>query len=256
MAYPVQTDPTAVFGRRVRRRALDRRRLVLIPVILLAQLAASSTSRCRPRRSTAQTSSATPTSDAAGRRLRPRRGIGDRVYFTDEHRLQHRSVSSGLTVAACSSILQGLTGWTLGKLLHRASAPSGRTATPPGIGKALRPLAAAGSSTASPTSCRSSASSSRSPRQGHRRVGDMAAKTFVVRRTAAGSPDRRARPHDGTGRRRWPTAPPPSPPRRNVPPQAPQWDAARGTYIQWDAGQGRWLQWDEATRTWSPIAGQ
>ena len=99
---------------------------------------------------------------------------------------------------------------------------------------------------------------------GHRRVGDMAAKTFVVRRAAMGSPivvpGLTAPPAPAGYAGAWGAPPPdptgattgwgpavdpssagwasPTPPPAAAPtapdPGVPQWDEARGTYIQWD----------------------
>jgi hypothetical protein len=114
---------------------------------------------------------------------------------------------------------------------------------------------------------------------GHRRVGDMAAGTYVVRSSAAGSPvvvPGLTAPPPPAGYAPgvpWATTTPPPPaaswgaappgPGTPVPgpaapaaPPGPQWDEARGTYIQWDPAQGAWLQWDEGPRTWIRIPGQ
>lgn len=186
--------------------------------------------------------------------------VNDRVYLNDGSMAEGGLVFWGLGFLLLV-VVQGLTGWTIGKLLTgiRVVRADGR---PPGIGKALvrwvlwvvdgQPcgLPLVGFITGLTTT-------------GHRRVGDMVAKTFVVRASAAGAPV------SVPGL----TAPPPSPvayasapwsgpglssPPGGSPPTAtdaagPQWDAARNTYIQWDPTQSRWLQWDEAARTWSPI---
>lgn len=188
--------------------------------------------------------------------------LGDRAYFNDDTANPGSFAVLGLALVLLV-VLQGLTGWTVGKLLAgiRTVKEDGSV---PGIGRALVrwlllvvdalpciPLV--GFITALTT-------------QGHRRVGDLAAKTFVVRSSAAG------RPVLVPGLTTAPSAPvgygapaghgtpgawsSPGPTAPNVPTAAPQWDEARRTYIQWDAHQHRWLQWDEATRTWSPIPGQ
>jgi uncharacterized RDD family membrane protein YckC len=65
--------------------------------------------------------------------------------------------------------------------------------------------------------------------RGHRRLGDMAAGTYVVTKHAVGSPIViPAAP--GTG--------------------MPAWDPSRGTYVQWDPATARYLAWDQATQTW------
>lgn len=88
---------------------------------------------------------------------------------------------------------------------------------------------------------------------GHRRVGDMAASTFVVPKAYLGQP--LAVP--GV------TAPPAAPQGYPVAPSfggsaiptddGPTWDAARAAYIQYDRDRSEWLQWDDATKTWNPI---
>lgn len=142
-------------------------------------------------------------------------------------------------------VLQGLTGWTVGKLITgiRNVREDGR---PPGLGRAFvrwalwivdgLPFAGlVGFITGLTTT-------------GHRRVGDMVAKTFVVRSDAAGAPivvpGLTAPPGSGA----WTTAVP-APTAR----EGPQWDEARGTYIQWDPEQAAWMQWDDAGKAWNPI---
>lgn len=200
----------------------------------------------------------------------------DRVYFTDTvdpgPSIYYWGATLGMLV-----VLQGLTGWTIGKLLTgvRVVREDGR---PPGLAKAFARwflwivdafpyfLPLLGPIVALTT-------------QGHRRVGDMVAKTFVVRRSAAGSPvavpgltaaPPIAVPYSTTGPWGGPSAAPADPGAAGwaapgvggapaqQPPQAggPQWDAARNTYIQWDPAQARWLQWDEAARSWSAIPEQ
>ncbi len=96
---------------------------------------------------------------------------------------------------------------------------------------------------------------------GHRRVGDMVAKTYVVRASAAGQPiliaGLTAPPVVAEGAPAWsaggaPYAPAPAPTAKH----GPQWDEARSTYIQWDPTATAWMQWDESARTWNRIPGQ
>jgi uncharacterized RDD family membrane protein YckC len=128
---------------------------------------------------------------------------------------------------------------------------------------------------------------------GHRRVGDMVAKTYVVSKQHMGAgpivvpgkdaPMPYAGPGvvpgapgaQGAGVPPAPAgfAPPPGPfgapatdlaaPAEPVgpttPPSAaegsdPQWDPQRNAFIQWDASQEAWLQFDDATQTWQPIS--
>ena len=278
MAYPVQSDPTAVFGRRVLAALIDAA-LILIPTIMLVTASFEYfTTEALDERGVSGDQFCEQILDGDGfcADFTDIDGI-DRVYFAD-------SVSGGSTLLYWGAtigmlvILQGLTGWTVGKLITgiRVVREDGR---PPGLLKALvrwllwvvdgfpyfLPLVGfiVGLTTV-----------------GHRRVGDMVAKTFVVRAAAAGSPivvpGLTAPPPIGGG---W-GAPPPAaggpttgwgqavdpsssgwaaPPTAPAPPpptDAPQWDEARGTYIQWDPAQRAWMQWDEGSKAWSPIPGQ
>ena len=154
-------------------------------------------------------------------------------------------------------VLQGVSGWTFGKLLTgiRCVKPDG---SPAGVLKALirwilwlvdgLPFLflpglvgfIVGLTTV-----------------GHRRVGDMVAKTYVVHRSAAGRPIRVAGLDErgdvvvpawtGAGEAYAPTP---------TAKHGPQWDEARGTYIQWDPAESAWMQWDEEERAWHRIPGQ
>ena len=124
----------------------------------------------------------------------------------------------------------------------------------------------------------------------HTRLGDRAAKTFVVGKNDVGrpigTPAMAADPYGtpvGAAAGSYgapagaapytPAAPPATDPFAAAPPVAepapapvaepaaapapsgaePQWDPARNAYIQWDAAQGAWLQFDDATQQWRPI---
>ena len=154
-------------------------------------------------------------------------------------------------------LLQGLTGWTVGKLLTgvRTVREDGR---PAGILRALvrwlfwivdslPVLWLVGIITASTST-------------GHRRVGDMVAKTFVVRKEAAGRPVAVAgltsAPPIMTAQGTTPWATPASMPPPPTAQHGPQWDEARGTYIQWDPDQRAWMQWDDTAKAWNRIPGQ
>lgn len=125
--------------------------------------------------------------------------------------------------------------------------------------------------------------------ENHTRIGDRAAKTFVIGKNDVGrpigapaaaadpygtpvgaaapgyapSPGYGAAPAPGYGAApdafSGPaTAPMPDPaaqPSAAPSGSEPQWDPARNAYIQWDAAQGTWLQFDDATQQWKPIAG-
>jgi hypothetical protein len=124
--------------------------------------------------------------------------------------------------------------------------------------------------------------------KGHRRVGDMAAKTFVVPKEAVGRPVSvpgltggygtagYAQGYSGYGQQGWPPAGAPgspgapggpaaggwaAPPATGQPAGAPAaptgegptWDAARNAYIQYDREQAAWVQWNDEAKAWRPI---
>lgn len=187
--------------------------------------------------------------------------VDDTVYYTDDAGGSSALILVGLAIALYV-VLQGLTGWTIGKRLVgiRCVRADG---SPPGVGRALVRwllwivdglpcFGLVGVITALTT-------------VGHRRVGDMAASTYVVRADAAGRP---IVPDDLAGAvapgppggpagtpPTWPAPPTDQAPQHPAPTarEGPQWDEARGTYIQWDPARSAWMQWDDDAKAWIPI---
>lgn len=98
--------------------------------------------------------------------------------------------------------------------------------------------------------------------RGHRRVGDMAASTFVIEKDRVGDPV----VVPGLNAPWVPTPPPgeglwgaqrgvavPGQTTAPVSGDGPTWDEARGAYIQYDRERGAWLQWSESANEWRPI---
>ena len=107
--------------------------------------------------------------------------------------------------------------------------------------------------------------------KGHRRIGDMAAKTNVVAAASVGTPPMPGVAPGGYAVPATPPAPgtpygaaPPAPGAPAAAPSGPaaapgsagepQWDAERGTYIQWDGTNQRWMAYDQASGQWHPIS--
>ncbi len=124
--------------------------------------------------------------------------------------------------------------------------------------------------------------------KGHRRLGDMAAGTYVVDKNNVGRPPLggygtpgygagggygQASGYGTGGAPGW--APPPSGPGAwgapanqgtwgspSAPPATsssasgdePTWDQARNAYIQYDRDRSEWMQWDDTTKAWGPIS--
>jgi len=94
--------------------------------------------------------------------------------------------------------------------------------------------------------------------KGHRRLGDMAAGTYVVPKEAVGHPVEVPGLTAPMAGRYGPASTSSYPPYQAGPGPAsdtngPRWDPARNAYIQWDAGQNRWVQYDNDARQWKPI---
>lgn len=265
MAYNVPTDPTAVFGRRVLAAVIDLA-VVLVPTVLLVTAALEYTDVA---------DLPVGAQEFCDRVMEDGNGIcinfdavDDRVYFSDSVPAGGFAYLWGVSFAMLV-VLQAFTGWTIGKLVTgiRVVREDGR---PPGFLKALvrwllwivdgfpyvAPLVGfiVGLTTV-----------------GHRRVGDMAASTFVVRSSAAGAPvvvpglttpaapagsaDAWGTPSPSAPGWAPPTTPSAAPPAA-PPTDRPQWDAARNTYIQWDPQLAAWMQWDDAQKSWSRMPGE
>ena len=284
MAYPQpQPDPTAVFGRRTVAALIDAALLFAVFFALLTSNFEYLEEENLPVRDGQEFCDRLVDQDMACVDFTD---VDGRVYFADDF-------GNGPFLALWGGslvlyvLLQAFTGWTPGKLITglRVVREDGGK---PGLVKALvRWLlwivdgfpyfipGLVGFITGLTTT-------------GHRRVGDMAAKTFVVRKADAGSPIDvpglttatavagapwgTPPPPGAVAPTGWPpaqdpaaagwaspTPPPPpaaAPPPAPVPTDAPQWDEARGTYIQWDPDQRAWMQWDEGSKAWSRIPGQ
>jgi uncharacterized RDD family membrane protein YckC len=104
--------------------------------------------------------------------------------------------------------------------------------------------------------------------KGHKRVGDMVAKTYVIDRGSRGRPV--TYPGQPGGVMEWtpqggaapasaiPGAPPmPGAVATAAPPtpgaSEPTWDPQRNQYVQYDQATGRWLAHDDQTNEWKPI---
>ena len=96
--------------------------------------------------------------------------------------------------------------------------------------------------------------------KGHRRLGDMAAGTLVVHRSAMGRPlhvpgvvVRRSHQEFGG----W--GPAPIAPTLTVEEgggvDAPAWDPARNAYVRYDQASGVWFRWDDGQQAWIPVEG-
>ncbi len=105
--------------------------------------------------------------------------------------------------------------------------------------------------------------------KGHRRLGDMAASTFVVAKADVGRPVQvpglnAAWPGPAAGGAwgqqpgGWPQPPGSGDQAGSAPAgtpgaDAPTWDQARNAYIQYDRDQAAWVQWSDDAQQWRPI---
>lgn len=173
-------------------------------------------------------------------------------------------------------IIQGLTGWTPGKLIAGIRVVNAN-GTGPGIGRSfLRWIMYIVDGQCSGIIGLVLMLTTK----GHRRLGDMVAKTFVVRSSARGvpvvvpgltvQPAMAGAPyHPG----QMPTAPPqpygapplqqpqgfvasaaPTAPPSAAPDTQPQWDPQRNAWIQWDPVAQVWKGFDDASKEWKPLS--
>ena len=233
-AYPLPqgpADPTAVMGRRIGAFFIDAAIAIVAFTLILFPLATKRT--------------VSETLGLPGCHRTFTRGdevrcdnrvifqIGDTVYEADS------GPTFGLDLAFAFvyfGLLPGLTGVTLGKLLTGIRVVDGAGAVA-GLGKSmLRWIVFAVDGPLSLFLCGLLTSLLS---KGHRRLGDMAAGTYVVAATSVGRPVVFAAAAPAYVAAPGPTAAPP-----------PQWDPARNTYVQWDPATGRYLTWDPTSQTW------
>jgi uncharacterized RDD family membrane protein YckC len=285
--FAATPDPTAVVGRRILAYGIDLLVVGAIGVALMLPLFNGVAERAP---SDQVTCAATRIEDPSTFETRRVEGsdlcleIGDEVLYVpdaDANRLTSQVYGIGFGLQILNLVvLQGLTGASLGKLLVglRVVREDGSTA---GIGwAALRWILLLVDSAC----CFLPGAVLVFSTKGHRRIGDMAASTFVVRRHDVGTPPSvpgvtasfvtapgAGQGYPAPGAQGWgappaapgwggaPTgwAPPPTAPAPATPPSAdpdgPTWDEARNTYIQYDRPREQWVQWDDATSTWKPI---
>ncbi len=271
-AYPVAPpDPTRVNGRRVLAYGIDLL-VTMIAIVALLYPAFMNKSVIGD----ADTVSCTNTTfgntsafeePAPGTNLCVDLGDGRVRYLNQE---DANSLSGTLylvmfgTQALNLILLQGLTGASVGKLLVglRVIRENGEKA---GIGwAALRTLVLQ----VDTLCCFLPGAIMIFSTRGHRRLGDMAASTFVVDRKAMGTPPlvpgvTIGQPAGVTWTPGAGGYPPPqagwamplSPDTPASPAgDGPIWDEARDTYIQYDRPRSQWVQWDAAASEWRPIS--
>lgn len=279
--YATQTDPTAVVGRRFGAFIIDSIVLFVVPAALFFATAGivlyESPTTC------AQVVAAGEKSSSENC-VKVDITIQDDDYTAATYKPAAAAIAGGvylLYLVVVQWIVQAMTGATLGKAIFgiRTVDEQGRS---PGLGKQfLRGLLWIIDSLCNALVAAILILATK----GHRRLGDMAAKTFVVHASAKGTPvivpglttaavgagaagtapvgayDTAAPPSAATPYAPptatatdptmvTPAAPPPTPP---APAAGPQWDAARNAYVQWDPAGNRWLTYDDAAAQWKPI---
>jgi len=266
IGYP--RDPTAVVGRRILAYGID---LVIAFAVVGALLVPFWNDHAVRRDSATFSCPESSTSfEPGGSSSNFCFDLGDEVVYLPEeqaNQLTERFYGVWALVSLVNLVvLQGLTGASVGKLLTglRVVRSDGRTAH---IGwAALRWIVLIVDSFC----CFLPGAVLVFSTKGHRRLGDMAASTFVVSRRDVGQPvvvpgvtgPQYADPSAWSGAAAPGWASPPAGPGWGapVPPSAPAptgdgptWDEARNTYIQYDRNNGQWVQWDDGANAWKPI---
>ena len=252
MAYaypmqPVETDPTAVMGKRIGAFFIDLAIAVFVIAMIFSVFATKLTVEETLSLPGCHRKFDQPSQIECSNRQVVQ--LGDTVYEAEG------GATFGLDfvfVLLYFAILPGITGATVGKYATgvRVVDADGRIAN---MGKSLlRWLLFAVDGTFTLFLCGLITSLTS---KGHRRLGDMAAGTFVVDKNAVGHSIGVAAPPQpyGAAPPSMYGAPPPSMYGTPPPPPAsaaPQWDASRGAYVQWDPATGRYVAWDPTTQTW------
>ncbi len=250
-AFGVGADPTDVMGRRVGAYVID---TLLALIIVMAIALPAFLSAADEVNTGGRSSFCTSYNDhhSGGFCL----ATGDTAYvLTGPERAGLGRIFYGATIGWTllnAIVLQGLTGGTVGKLLLglRVVRADGQRA---GIGWcALRTVLLLSVDALCFVIGLVVALSS----VGHRRVGDMAASTFVVPKTYVGQPVGTLGPGPWTSGSVGFGAPPPFGEgigRSSPSGDGPTWDPARNAYIQYDRDRSAWLQWDDTASAWKPI---
>ncbi|WP_426572485.1 RDD family protein [Aquihabitans sp. McL0605] len=189
--------------------------------------------------------------------------IGDKVWLAT--RSQADAIRRDVTLVAAGFsflnwvLLPTLTGASLGKFLFglRVVTSDGQTA---GFGRQLGRWALL---IVDAACCYLPGLLTSFNTKGHRRVGDLAASTFVVHRSAAGRP--LAIPgllvvHGRDPMAAWSGAPQGQAGYAAQPAGAPSaidgpvFDPARNTYVRYDQVSGSWFQWDDRTASWVALS--
>ena len=208
--------PTRVVGRRVAAWVID-----LVPTVVLYVAAVATFGR------------EVSTVSGSGSAVQFSFTINDTLYLADGANGNKVLVAVLAFGLLNQVLLQGLTGGTVGKLLVglRVVRPDGRVC---GVQKAAVRwvvLVVDAFPYIAPVVAFVLALNTR----GNRRLGDMAADTYVVRAADAGRPV----VLDAPGQQ------------AESPPGAPQWDGQRQTWVRWDGYA--WTQHDSTTDRWQPI---
>jgi len=272
MAYPypmppAQADPTSVIGRRIGAFFIDAAIATFVFAMIFFPLATKRTFGETLELPGCHRKFDEPTQVECTNRAVFQ--IGDTVYEADGGPTFSLDVAFALLYFG---ILPGLTGATLGKFATglRVVDEDGRIAN---MGKSLVRwllFAIDGPFTLFLCGLLTSILS-----KGHRRLGDMAAGTYVVAAQAVGNPIAVGGPVPVYTPPMYGAPPPayggppppvyggPPPPPYGAPPPSygapppppagpgPQWDPSRGAYVQWDAVSGRYVAWNPTTQTWS-----
>ncbi|QXC62383.1 RDD family protein [Aquihabitans sp. G128] len=287
-----QADPTGVVGRRIGAYALDFLLIGILSVALIYPLFSSASKTVDGDRYRCSSQSFDDNSTSVSDGEIPIDSslcfdLGDKVHYipdgdTSGFTSKAYGIGFGLQLANLV-VLQGLVGASVGKLLLglRVIRQDGKKA---GIGWAfLRWILLF----VDQFCCFLPGAILVFTTKGHRRIGDMAASTFVVRardvgtppqvpgvtsgygtpgydpRGGYGAPGGYAAPGESGGS--WPAGPAagatwgtpaasaPSAPSAPAGGAGPTWDAGRNAYIQYDREQGAWVQWNDGAQAWLPI---
>ncbi len=152
-----------------------------------------------------------------------------------------------LWIVVHHALVSGLTGWTFGKLLTGLRVVNARTFRRAGLfANLIRTVLL--TVDALPYGLPLVGPLLVLTRTRHQRLGDLAARTRIVRAADLEPSVRR--------RRKAAAQPSTAPVSTSTIPglEAPHWDEHRNTYIQWDPVLSAWMQWSVDRQQWVPIS--
>jgi uncharacterized RDD family membrane protein YckC len=272
------TDPTKIMGSRIGAYIVDAVLMTIVAVVLVLMIGVDTYRKVDAGSPTAaaqlcaeyqrfNTTVETGGFDGQPTELRACRVVGNEAWISDTDRTQVQLTTWAITAVLMTLnyvVLTTFTGASLGKLLFglRVVRSDGTRAGP--FANVVRTVVLLVDAFCCGIPGLISAYNSK----GHRRLGDMAANTYVVHRSAEGRPLYIPGHLRGAPQPAWSAGAPVTPAGAWAPTpsiadplipdlranpagvDAPTWDQSRNAYVRYDQASGNWFQWDDRSQAW------